>query len=313
MKDPKYPHSLSTISAIDSTSLPEEKDHERPIMSVSKSFCGATAALMATDGKFGEKKMNASLMEVLDEAKKSAANRYHDIEEDPNETIKNLEKAKKEYSQRIEKIEQYEETITAKKCGDITMSELLSHRSGLAQEENYFEAGNLSSLEVFSSKAVSFDRERKDKTWSYCNPAFVFAEDMMSLTSSSNEGYYGELKKRVIEPLNLNHTKSVYESEEAMSSAIDTVVIEGVMYDYGVKSEKTTKSNFFNGTQKGRVALSEGGLCSSINDLETFYEELSKTACGIPSKLTPDPEKAKEVHELYLDAYNAGENCRAYA
>ncbi len=121
MKDPKYPHSLSTISAIDSTSLQEEKDHERPIMSVSKSFCGATAALMAADGNFGPKKMQASLVEVLDEAKKSAANRYHEIEEDPNETIKNLAKAKKEYSQRIEKIEQYEEVITAKKCGDITM------------------------------------------------------------------------------------------------------------------------------------------------------------------------------------------------
>ena len=58
-------------------------------MSVSKSFCGATAALMAADGNFGPKKMQASLMEVLDEAKKSAANRYHEIEEDPNETIKN--------------------------------------------------------------------------------------------------------------------------------------------------------------------------------------------------------------------------------
>ena len=226
-------------------------------MSVSKSFCGATAALMAADGNFGPKKMQASLMEVLDEAKKSAANRYHEIEEDPNETIKNSEKAKKEYSYRIEKIEQYEEAITVKKCGDITMSELLSHRSGLAQRENYFEAGKLSSLEVFSSEAVSFDRKSKDKTWSYCNPAFVLAEDMMSLASSSNEGYYRELKKRVIEPLELNHTKSVYDSEEAKTSAIDTVVIEGVIYDYGVKSEKTTRSNFFNGTQKGSVALSD--------------------------------------------------------
>ena len=134
---------------------------------------------------------------------------------------------------------------------------------------------------------------------------------MMSLASDSDEGYYGELKNRVIKPLGLDNTKSVYKSEEAMSSAIDTVVIEGVMYDYGVKSEKTTISNFFNGTQKGSVALSEGGLCSSINDLETFYEELSKTACGIPSKLTPNPEKAKEVHELYLDAYNAGESCKS--
>ena len=87
MKDPKYPHSLSTISAIDSTSLQEEKDHERPIMSVSKSFCGATAALMAADGNFGPKKMQASLVEVLDEAKKSAANRYRRCCKSSNNTL----------------------------------------------------------------------------------------------------------------------------------------------------------------------------------------------------------------------------------
>ena len=52
MKDPKYPHDLSMISEIDSASLPEEKDRESHIMSVSKSFCGATAALMAADGNF---------------------------------------------------------------------------------------------------------------------------------------------------------------------------------------------------------------------------------------------------------------------
>jgi CubicO group peptidase (beta-lactamase class C family) len=304
----KYHQDLSILSDVSSNSPEEEKNRESHIMSVSKSFCGATAALMAVDGKFGPKKMQASLAEVLDEARKSAASRYSEIEEDPNETIENLAKAKKEYSLRIEKIEKYEEAIAEKGCSDVTMSEILSHRSGLVQQNSYFEQGNLSSLEVFASEAVTFDRARKDNTWSYCNPGFVLAEDLMSLASDSNEGYYEELKNRIIKPLELDHTKSVYESEEAKGSIGDTVVIEGVMYNYGVKSKKTERSNFLNATQKGELGLSEGGLCSSINDLETFYEELSKTACGIPSKLTPDPEKAKEVHELYLDSYKTGES-----
>lgn len=287
MPDPKYPQSLATTFEVDSNSSPEERDREGHIMSVSKSFAGATAALMATDGKFGEKKMNATLLDILQEAENK-------------------------HPERIEEITKYREMIAAKGCGDVTMSELLSHRSGLIQGDSYFEVGKLSSLEVFKSDdLLDFKRDKKGKFFSYCNPAFVLAEDMMSLASDSQEGYYGELKDRIIRPLDLKHTKSVYESEEAIKASSDDIVIEGVIYDYGVKAKKTKKSNFLNGTQKGNIALSEGGLCSSVNDLETFYGELAKIACGIPSKLTPDREKAKEVHGFYRDAYNAGENCES--
>jgi len=285
MKDPKYPKNLATLLEVNSDSVGDDRDSEGHIMSVSKSFAGATAALMAADGKFGSKKINATLLDILQEAKSN-------------------------YPERMDKIVEYEEMVTAKGCGDVTMSELLSHRSGFAQGKNYFEPGKLSNIKIFKSDELfKFDRANKDKIWSYCNPGFVLAEDMMSLVSDSDKGYYEELKNRIIKPLDLKHTKYVYESEEAKSSVADTAVIEGVIYDYGIPSKETKRSNFLTDTQKGSLALSEGGLCSSINDLETFYGELAKTACGIPSRLTPDSEKAKEVHGFYLDTYNAGENC----
>ncbi len=85
----------------------------------------------------------------------------------------------------------------------------------------------------------------------------------------------------------------------------------GIMYDWGVKSENTVRVDTSKITQTGSIALSEGGLCSSVADLEVVYAELSKLACGIPNKLVKDPEKTKEVHGFYLDAYNAGEKCNS--
>ena len=161
MKDPKYPHDLSIIQQSDNNSSPQEKEIEGWIMSTSKSFCGATAALMAADGKFGEKKMEASLLDTLEAAKESAKERLSIVEEeDPNETIKNLAKAKKEYSERMSKIEKYEEVIVGKECGDVTMAELLSHRSGLKQDSFFttttpkFENDNLG---LFNSDLVPYE------------------------------------------------------------------------------------------------------------------------------------------------------------
>ena len=61
----RYPSDLSTIIGANSQSSSEEKEREGWIMSVSKSFCGATAALMAVEGKFGEKRMGATALDVL--------------------------------------------------------------------------------------------------------------------------------------------------------------------------------------------------------------------------------------------------------
>ena len=290
------PDELATILEVNSNSSAAEKAKEGWIMSVSKTFCGATATLMAADGDFGSKKMDATLLEVL----------LH---------------ARKQHPERSEAINKYIETILARGWDTIKMSELLSHRSGLRQGDDYLEQGNLNNnLELFKSSNLTFDRSKKGNVFSYCNPGYVLAEDIMSLASNSqlepselapnsNKGYYAELENRIIIPLGLKHTKSIYESKEAEKSASEIVTIEGVMYDWGVKSEKPSQRvNPLETTQKGKIALSEGGLCSSVGDLETSFAEFAKLACGInPNRLQPDPAKTKEIHQFYLDSYKAGE------
>jgi CubicO group peptidase (beta-lactamase class C family) len=256
-------------------------------MSVSKTFCGATAALMAADGKFGAKKMDATLLDVLDEA---AA----------------------KHPERSEDIEKYREMILKKGCGAVTMSQLLSHRSGLIQGDGYFKPGNLSNLEVYNNvEILHFDSSKTGNTFSYCNPAFVLAEDMMGLVADSDKGYYGELQSRIIEPIKLTHTKSIYESEESKKAASEVVKIEGVIYDWGVASKETARRSPLEENQKGRVALSEGGLCSSVGDLEKFYGELAKLACGMPNLLQSDLAKTREIHGFYRDDYKAAKTCKS--
>ncbi len=67
----KYP-GLSVLERVTSSDL---ADHNIPfpIASISKSFCGALCALMATDNKFGDKGIDSTLQEVLEAAKPSAA------------------------------------------------------------------------------------------------------------------------------------------------------------------------------------------------------------------------------------------------
>ncbi|MBU6338960.1 MAG: serine hydrolase [Rickettsiales bacterium] len=318
MPDPKYPQDLSIISEYDAYSSPEEKEKEGWIMSTSKSFCGLNAALMAVDGKFGEKKMNASLMEVLNEARKSAANKYHEIEEDPNETIENLAKAKKEYAQRIDKITKYEEMIAAKGYGDVTMSELLSHRSGLEQKALFtpnpeFENDNFGFLK---SDKVPYNPYNRGKVFSYNNPAFLLATELMGLASDSGD-YYQELKTRVTDPLGMIHTKLVHESFEATKEPVETIYITDVAAeDWKNKTEAkdSSRKESLYLTQLGRATAGAGDLCSSISDLEIYSKALAETVCGIPNALTgSNPQKAREVHQSYLEAYHLGDNCTGKA
>jgi len=313
MKDPKYPHDLSIIQQSDNNSSPQEKEIEGWIMSTSKSFCGATAALMSADGKFGEKKMEASLLDALETAKESAKERLLIVEEDPNETIKNLAKAKKEYSERMSKIEKYEEAIIGKECGDVTMAELLSHRSGLEQKSFFttttpkFENDNLG---LFNSDLVPYDSSKKGKIFSYNNPGFMLAADIMALASDSGD-YELEIENRITKPLGMNHTKSVYKSEEAKSNPCDIISINGVVSeDWSEKGTEDSRRNSLYATQTGKAPIAAGGLCSSISDMEIYSKALSEMICGIPNALTGNnQDKAKEIHESYLDAYHLGDNC----
>mgnify|MGYP000700465578 CR=1 FL=1 len=284
------PSNLATILEVDSNSSSDDKGKEGWIMSVSKTFCAATAALMAADGEFGEKKMDATLLDILE-----VAEARH---------LGNPE--------RMKKIQEYREMIKSKGCGDVTMSQLLSHRSGLTQGDKYFNPGNITQIELYSNPdLLAFDSNKQGKVFSYCNSGFTLAEDMMSLVSDSEEGYYRELKDKIVNPLGLTHTKSVYESEESRATAGEIVTVEGVVYDWGVASKETVRTDPLKNTQKGYIALSEGGLCSSVSDLEEFYAELSKLACGMPNRFVSDSTKTQEIHGFYLDAYNAGEHCKS--
>ena len=73
------PDELATILEVNSNSSAAEKAKEGWIMSVSKTFCGATATLMAADGDFGSKKMDATLLEVLLHARKQHPERSEAI------------------------------------------------------------------------------------------------------------------------------------------------------------------------------------------------------------------------------------------
>ncbi len=71
---PKFPHNLAVVDRVDSSSAGADRDKQFPIMSISKSCCGAVSTLMAVDGKFGDKKLDATLEEVLTVAAKAHSN-----------------------------------------------------------------------------------------------------------------------------------------------------------------------------------------------------------------------------------------------
>lgn len=282
--NPRYPGDLSTIIEANSQSSPEEKEREGWIMSVSKSFCGATAALMAVEGEFGEKKMRATLLDVL-------------------------QVARERHPEREVEIAKYEKVIQDKKCGNVTVAQLLSHRSGLVQQSIYltgdpqFVGDNPG---VIASDSVKFSPEKTGTTFSYSNPTFMLTEDLMSLVSDSGS-YREELDTRIIKPLGLTHTRPAEDSKVASN----VVKIAGVVnYDdaNAAPSKESSSSNPLTHTQSGMIPLSAGGLCSSVADLEKFSTELAKMICGMPNDLTTNPA---QIHEFYLDAYRSGVGCKA--
>jgi hypothetical protein len=285
----RYPGDLSTIIGANSQSSPEEKEREGWIMSVSKSFCGATAALMAVEGKFGEKRMEATVLDVLQVARGC-------------------------HPEREVEIAKYEKVLTEKGCEHVTLAQLLSHRNGLIQQSSYFT--NVPKFVgdnpgVIASDSVKFMPEKVGTTFSYGNPTFMLAEDLMSLVSDLGS-YRQELKTRTIDRLGLAHTRAADEMADPRKVASDVVKIAGVL-DYDTANiepaKESSSSNPLTHTQTGEIPLSAGGLCSSIADLEKFSAELAKMICGMPNALTLNHAQAKEVHQLYLDAFDAGERC----
>ena len=281
MKDiPLFKKDLSIISAVNSASQ-ENRDAEYPIMSISKSFCGALSALMAVDGKFGINNINATLLEALETAKRA-------------------------HPARIAAIEKYEALILKKNFGGIKISELLSHRAGVSEKmDNWYQ--NIDEQKYLNKPLEFFDAELslKSKAYKYSNSSYHMMEELISLCADSGS-YYAELKNRILDPLELSHTKLIVESAEAQARTSDMKFIEGVMSDDGVATQTKKYKTIGQYPQQCTIPIAAGGLCSSVNDLEKYSAELAKMICGLPNGICADAEKNAALYSYYCQARALG-------
>ena len=288
MVNPKYPQNLAIAIKVDSHSSAEDRKEELPLMSVSKSFCGVVCALMAADGEFGENKINATLDEVFKQALIS-------------------------HPERSDKIKKWQKMIADKGFSDLTIAELLNHRSGTEQS---FENTDLdfesdiyrdNRFAFISNKLQSSNGKDRGK-WQYNNWAYELAREVVAMSSKSGD-YYQELQNRILTPLKLSGTKALSELQTPESDRSpaskrvgDVTLIAGVLSAEGAKSKiSQTKSGLQYFALAG-VPLAAGGLSSTVDDMTIYAAELSKVICGLPNKLVSDPAKLKELHAFYRDS-----------
>ncbi len=273
---PKFPHNISVIDQVDSSSTGEDRDREFPIMSISKSFCGAVSALMAVDGKFGSNGIDATISEALTAA------------------ISN-------YPERQERIEQYLQMLEDKGLGDIRLSELLTHRSGIIETKSEPAAYKDRPVSEFISEKLSMGTGRGK--YAYFNSGFTLMEEIINLTSDS--GYENELKVRIFDKCELSKTGDLHKSEEALARVGQVVLAPGM--NIPMKDEVSQvfqEYDFEKNEPLGRVSLSAGGLSSTVNDMEKYSVELTKMIVGQPSALTAglEEEKAQKIKEIYISS-----------
>jgi len=286
VKDPqrlvKYPKDLSIINKV-SSELPAdstERDLEFPIMSVSKSFCGLVSALMAAEEKFGRNEINATLFEALEAAKAA-------------------------HPERTAAIEEYRKVMDEKGFGDVKISELLSHRGGVVEKfDNWDE--NVESKK-YKDRPMDFFRENlvsRSREWRYSNAGYHMMEELINLCS--DEGSYAkEVQNRITSPLGMTHTKSIYDSPEAQGRVSNIKHIQGIMNDNGEKSPKSLEYDMLHYQQQTYVNLSLGGVCSSVNDMKKYSDELGKIIFRLPNALA-DEAVTKKVNSFYRDARDLG-------
>lgn len=281
---PKY-QDLSTIFEANLESSPGDREKQGWIMSISKSICGMTTALMAADGDFGEKEIDATLSEIL----------QHSYDK---------------YPDRRDKISQYLLMLQKKGYENIKISQLASHRAGLVAKSDYFTTNpryNLDVLGFFNGDEIDFNAENVGTTWYYSNPGFMLLEEILNIASQTGS-YYLELQERVLRPLGLQNTKSIYDSTEAMKCASNIVRIKDVQY-FGFMTKQDLIYSPLHFKQTGTVSLTEGGLSSTINDLEIISEQLTNLILGLPNRLVGDLEKLKKINGYYTGIYEKSENC----
>ena len=269
----KFSENLAVLERVDLQSEAVDRDKIFPIMSISKSFFGAVCALMAVDGEFGNKGVDTTLDEVL-------------------------QGAERKYPSRAKEIVEYRELLRSKDFADVTVAEMLSHRSGfhdVYEEKDGVKAGAYEGrrLEFFQEQMSRREFQRGE--YHYSNEGITLMEEILNLACEN--GYEAELQKRICGPLKLAHTGSLYRSSEALERVGEAVYLAGSTHP--IRQEKLEETERFPGekcSSFGDSPLSEGGLCSTVNDLEKYSEELVKMALGQPNSLT---EKRDEMSKIY--------------
>jgi CubicO group peptidase (beta-lactamase class C family) len=158
------------IARINSDSADLDRDKQFPILSISKSFCGAVSALMAADRKFGKEGVDATVSQALEAA-----------------IINNPAQA--------QQIREYLTKLESKGLGDITLAELLTHKSGIDENfsnwRSYRDNSQTQTLQEITSREFSLGKDRGE--FRYSNSGYTLLEEIINLASEKG-GYEQELQ-----------------------------------------------------------------------------------------------------------------------
>jgi hypothetical protein len=228
---------------------------------------------MAVDGDFGENGINATLAEVL-------------------------QQARGQYPQRLGEIELYEKMLQEKGISDIKIYELLNHASGIKEGEAAASAyKDKTSLQFFVDK---LEQAADRGAWRYNNAAYMLLGEIIGLSSKSGS-YKSELQARVLEPLQLTQTTEIYDSPEALLRVSRVDSIAGTFGHNGLLVKEAQSYSPLDADAFGRVPLAAGGLCSNIDDMEKYATALGLVVVGRDNPLTAamSVKKKQKVAEIY--------------
>lgn len=264
---PKNPLVLDEIS----NSSPKERHEETwPIMSTSKAFCGALLTSSAKDF-FGEKGVEATVRESLDNAKEK-------------------------YPGRTEKIDELISALTKSGTTNLKIASILNHTTGL---NNNNDAYNQNPPYQAPDKNTYFSEMRIDpdlaSKFNYSNNGYYLLEELVNLTSK--KGYNQEMQDRIISPLDLTSTKFLKDTPTEERSKIGNSAF--LTKD---RENPFIVSNDYESTYPIReLSAAAGGLVSSAKDLEKFFTEYTKMILGFENKITKStsPENA-DLYRKYL-------------
>ncbi len=290
-RESKY-KGLSVLERVDPDSSNEARNTPFPIASISKSFCGAVCALMSAGGEFGDNGIDTTLQEVL-------------------------ESAKTQHPARAEKIDEYQQMLQDRGFGDVTISELLTHRSGCKDADELAPSAckGQSPLEFFSDhlgRGGNLGREEcKRGEHRYSNVGYTLLEEVINLTSVRAGGYKQELQDRIVKPLGLQNTGLLEDKSDAKSQEADLHLGRAVFIPGSKENPHSDKivqvlTEFpANHTAPlGAVHASCGGLYSSVDDLQKFSQELGKMVTGQANSLTNKPEIVSGLYRRQLGDSN---------